>query len=286
MEMKTQKVKVPGGEVATYSFGEGPLTVMVVSGGPGVSCDYLRESHSQYATEGFRLVAWDQLGTGQSDRPTDPALWEIPRFVEEMEAVRSALGLGRVHVIGHSWGGVLGLEYALAYPQYLGRFVMANISVNVPLMNQGFKQCKLALGLETAKMIALRESEGTTSHPEYQAAATLLTYRHICRTEILPEPVAKSLGEIGPAYPKMFGPFLMHCTGSLATWDRTADLHRVASPVLIVSGEHDYILPEYAGISLNYLPNARMKIFRGCAHMPFWEDPAAYHRAVLEFLRA
>lgn len=77
----------------------------------------MRESHKQYAEQGFRLVSWDQLGTGKSDRPADTSLWNIPRFVEEMEAVRSALNLGEIHVIGHSWGGVLGTEHALAYPE-------------------------------------------------------------------------------------------------------------------------------------------------------------------------
>jgi proline iminopeptidase len=285
MEMVTQRVRVPGGEVATYSFGAGDETVVVISGGPGCSCDYVRESHKHYADEGFRVVAWDQLGTGKSDRPADRALWNIPRFVEEVEAVRTALNLGRIQIIGHSWGGVLGLEYTLAYPDQVAKFVMSNISVNVPVMNQGFKQCKLALGIETVKMIALREAEGTTSHPEYQAAATMLTYRHMCRVEALPEAVIASLSDLGPSFPVMFGPHLYHCTGTLATWDRTADLHRVQAPVLIVSGEHDYVLPEYAAISLNYLPNARMKIFRNCSHMPMWEDPAAYHATVLGFLR-
>lgn len=283
--MQTQKIKVPGGEVVGYSFGQGDETVVVISGGPGVSCDYMRESHKHYAEEGFRLVAWDQLGTGKSDRPSDPTLWNIPRFVEELEALRKALGLTQMHLIGHSWGGVLGLEYALAYPQHMGRFVMSNISVNVPLMNQGFKQCKMAFGIETAKMIALRESEGTTSHPEYQAAATLLMRRHVCRAEEWPQPLVTSLSDLGPAYAAMFGPYLMHCTGTLATWDRTAELPRIKAPVLIVSGEHDYILPEYAAISLNYLPNARMKIFRNCSHMPFFEDPVAYHQDVLGFLK-
>ena len=285
MDMTTQRVRVPGGEVVTYSLGEGPKTVVVISVGPGCSCDHVRESHKHYAQEGFRVVAWDQLGTGQSDRPDDRSLWAIPRFVEELEAVRVALGLGKMHIIGHSWGGVLGLEYALAHPEHLDRFVMSNISVNVALMNLGFKQCKFALGIETAKMISLREAEGTTSHPEYQAVATILTYRHLCRLETLPAPVVASLSELGPAFPVMFGPFLYHCTGSLAAWDRTADLHRVRSPVLIVSGEHDYILPEYAAISLNHLLDGRMKIFRGCSHMPFWEDPTAYHREVLGFLK-
>ncbi len=283
--METKRVRVPGGEVVTYSFGEGEETVVTISGGPGVSCDYIRESHKQYADEGFRVVAWDQLGTGQSDRPDDRSLWTIPRFVEEVETVRQALNLGKIHIIGHSWGGILGLEYTLAHLDQVKRFVMSNIAVNASLMNLGFKQCKLALGVETAKMMSLRECEGTTAHPEYRAAVTLLTYRHMCRTETLPAPVLASLKDLGPAGAVMFGPHLYHCTGSLAAWDRTADLHHVKIPVLVVTGEHDYVLPEYAAIAANYLPDARLKILRGCAHMPFHEDPAAYHREVLGFLK-
>jgi len=285
MEMLTQRVRVPGGEVVTYSLGEGDRTVVVISGGPGCACDYMRESHKHYIKEGFRVVAWDQLGSGQSDRPADRSLWAIPRFVEELETVRATLNLGKIDVIGNSWGGVLGLEYALAYPQQLNRFVMCNIAVNAALMNQGFKQCKLALGHETAKMIALREAEGTTSHPEYQAAVTLLNYRHLCRIDTWPEPLVVSLKDVGPASATMFGPYLYHCTGTLATWDRTADLHRVKVPVLLISGEHDYVLPEYVAISLQHLPDARMKIFRNCSHMPMWEAPNAYHETVLDFLK-
>ncbi len=283
--METKRVRVPGGEVVTYSFGDGAETVVPLSGGPGLSCDYMRESHKHYADEGFRVVVWDQLGTGQSDRPDDRSLWTIPRFVEEVETVRRTLNLGKIHVIGHSWGGILGLEYALAHPDQVKRFVMSNIAASMPLMNLGFKQCRLALGIETAKMMGLRECEGSTGHPEYRAAVTLLTYRHMCRTETLPAPVTASLKDFGPAGAAMFGPHLYHCTGVLAAWDRTADLQRVKTPVLVVTGEHDYVLPEYVAIVMNYLPNARLKLFRGCSHMPLFEDPEAYHQEVLGFLK-
>lgn len=279
------RVRVPGGEVVTYSYGRGPRTLVVISGGPGCSCDYIRDSHKQYAKEGFRVVAWDQLGTGKSDAPTDRSLWNIPRFVAELEAVRQALKLGKISIVGHSWGGVLGLEYTLAHPTQVRQFVLANMAVSIPLLNLGFKQCKIALGVETAKMISLREGQGTTSHPEYQAAATLLSYRHMCRTHPWPAPVVASLAALGPAFPVMFGPHLYHCTGTLATWDRTADLHRVKVPVLVTTGEHDYVLPEYVAIAMNYLPNAKLKMFEGCGHMPFFENPRAYHREVLAFLR-
>lgn len=282
--MVTRRVKVPGGEVATYSFGRGPKTLLLISGGPGCSCDYLRDSHAHYASQGYRVVSWDQLGTGRSDVPDDLSLWNIPRFVAETESVRRALGLGRIFILGHSWGGILGLEYLLAHPQQVRGFIMAHIGPNVPLLNLGFKQCKLALGIETAKMIALHEGLGTTSHPEYQAAATILTYRHLCRVHPLPEPVVASLGVLGPSFASMFGPHLYHCTGSLATWDRTVDLASVKVPVLVTTGEHDYVLPEYVAIAMNHLPNARLRMFAGCSHMPFWEQPRVWDKEVLSFL--
>ena len=90
-----------------------------LNGGPGLPCDYLREAHSCLIDHGYRVVAFDQLGTGASDRPTDPSLWTITRYVAETETVRQALGLGRVHLLGHSWGGWLGIEYALTHPEAL-----------------------------------------------------------------------------------------------------------------------------------------------------------------------
>ena len=101
------------------AFGTGDETVFCLNGGPGLPCDYLREAHSCLVDQGYRVVAFDQLGTGASDRPTDPALWTIGRYVEETETVRKALGLGKVHMLGHSWGGWLGIDYALTYPENL-----------------------------------------------------------------------------------------------------------------------------------------------------------------------
>lgn len=283
--METLRIDVPGGSVVAYSIGEGEQTVVVISGGPGASCDYMRESHKQYADQGFRVVAWDQLGTGQSDRPDDLALWTISRFVAELEAVRSRLDLGSINIVGNSWGGILGLEYCLAYPEQVRRFVMGNIATSIPLMNLGFKQCRMQLGIETAKMMSLRELEGTVDHPEYKAAVTLLIYRHMCRMETFPKPVQKLLSDFGPALKTMFGPHLFHCTGTLAEWDRTPDLQRLTMPVLLVTGEHDYVLPEYVAIGLNHLQDGRLRIFRGCGHLPFYEDPESYHTEVLRFLR-
>src|SRR5687768_4070114 len=99
-----EPVEVDGHRVITYNFGSGDETVLCLSGGPGLSCDYVRDSHCVLADAGYRVVCYDQLGTGASDKPDDPKLWTIQRFVEELETVRSTLKLGRVHLLGQSWG--------------------------------------------------------------------------------------------------------------------------------------------------------------------------------------
>src|SRR5215207_8505176 len=104
------EVAVNGYQIVSYIFGTGNETVFCLNGGPGLPCDYLREAHSCLIDHGYKVVAFDQLGTGASDRPNDNSLWTIKRYVEETETVRQALNLGRVHLLGHSWGGWLGIE--------------------------------------------------------------------------------------------------------------------------------------------------------------------------------
>ena len=194
-------------------------------------CNYVRDAHLRYAEQGYRVVSWDQLGCGESDQPDDDSLWTVERYVEEMETVRSALGLGRVAVVGNSWGGMLGLEYCLAHPENVKCFVSSSIAYDFREVQQGFVRCKQNLGDETVLMMARRESEGTTEHPEYQAAQKILLYRHMCRMETWPEPVQQSLDNVGfGPLQRMFGPHLFNCTGTLRWYDRVGDLHRVTTP--------------------------------------------------------
>ena len=283
--MERIPVRVGAHTVTAYSEGDGDDVMLVVHGGPGVPCDYLRDAHLGYADEGFRVVSWDQLGCGESDQPDDASLWTVERYVEEVETVRSTLGLGRVFLVGNSWGGMLGLEYCLAYPDNVTCFVCSSIAFDFPPIQAGFVRCKQNLGDETVRMMARRESEGTTDHPEYVAAQTILLHRHMCRMETWPEPVQRSLDNVGLGpLQRMFGPHLFNCTGTLRTFDRMADLERVTTPVLIVASEHDYVLPELCAVSCQYLPDSEYAFFPGCSHMPFWENPEGYHAAVRTFL--
>ncbi|ATU94830.1 proline iminopeptidase-family hydrolase [Phyllobacterium zundukense] len=287
-EMKPDErheVQVDGHRVIAYSFGTGDEVVFCLNGGPGLPCDYLREAHSCLADHGFRVVAFDQLGTGASDRPQDSSLWTIGRYVEETETVRKALGLGRVHLLGHSWGGWLAIDYALTYPQNLKTLILENTVADMPHLVSELERLRSALGSETVGMMQKHEAQGTLDHPEYMAAITILNYRHVCRLADWPAPVQRSLDDwnMGP-YGTMQGPNEFLYTGNLKDWNRLPYLAKVAVPTLITVGEHDELTPACAMRMKLALPDAELKVFANASHMPFYEQPQSYYPVLLDFL--
>ncbi|HEX8047430.1 proline iminopeptidase-family hydrolase [Rhizobium sp.] len=279
------KVEVDGHQVIAYSFGTGAETVFCLNGGPGLPCDYLREAHSCLIDKGYRIVAFDQLGTGASDRPTDPALWTIGRYVEETETVRKALGLGKVHMLGHSWGGWLAIDYALTYPENLRTLILEDTVADMPHLISELERLRAALGPETVAMMQKHEAQGTYDHPEYTAAVTILNYRHVCRLPEWPAPVRRSLDDwnMGP-YATMQGPNEFLYIGNLKDWNRIPDLPHMTVPTLITVGEYDELTPACALRMKLAIPNAELKVFANASHMPFYENPGDYYPALLDFL--
>jgi proline iminopeptidase len=282
---RTQEVAVGKYRVVTYSFGSGKDVVLLLNGGPGLPCDYLREAHSFLADHGFRVVTFDQLGTGKSDRPDDASLWTIARYVEEVETIRTALDLGRVHLLGHSWGGWLAIEYAVHHGDKLNTLLLEDTVADMPHLVSELERLRAALGPETVAMMQRHEAQGTITHPEYMAAITLLNYRHVHRLLELPAPLKRSLDDwnMGP-YATMQGPNEFLYIGNLKDWNRVPDLHRITVPVLITCGQHDELTPACALRMKLHLPNAELKVFPNSSHMPFYEEPHAYYPALLDFL--
>lgn len=279
------EVAVDGHTVVAYSFGSGDNVVFCLNGGPGLPCDYLREAHSCLVDQGYRVVAFDQLGCGAADRPTDPALWTIERYVEETETVRRALGLGKVHLMGHSWGGWLAIDYALAHPEALRTLILENTVADIPHLSTELDRLRGALGSETVAMMLAHEADGTLTHPEYQAAVTLLNHRHVCRLPEWPAPVMRSLGDWNMApYEAMQGPNEFLYIGNLKDWNRVPDLPRITVPVLITVGHHDELTPACAARMKRALPDAELHVFPNSSHMPFYEEPERYYPVLLDFL--
>ncbi len=282
-----RRVAVDGFEVLTYSYGSGENILFLLNGGPGLPCDYLRDPHIFLAGEGYRVVAFDQLGCGNSDRPDDPSLWNIARYVEEVETVRKALKLEKVHLLGQSWGGWLSIEYALTYPDAIQSLVLANTCGDLPHLTTELNRMRDALGSETVAMMLHHESMGTIDHPEYQAAITILNYRHVCRLKEWPSSLLASVNDwnMGP-YGTMQGPNEFLYIGNLKNWNRIPDMPKLKMPTLIITGTHDEIGPACALRMHNALQNSKVIVFPNSSHVPFYEEPDDYFSALRNFLSA
>jgi proline iminopeptidase len=283
---ETRAVDIAGGyRVVTYSFGAGDEVVLCLNGGPGLPCDYLRAPHACLVDHGYRVVAYDQLGCGESDKPSDPSLWTIERYAEEVETVRDALGLGRVHLLGQSWGGWLSIEYGVTFPHCLKSVILEDTCGDMPHLISELERLRAALGPETVAMMQQHEAEGTLDHPEYQAAITILNYRHVCRLKEWPAPLRRSLeGWNMDIYRTMQGPNEFLYTGNLKDWNRIPDMNRITAPALITVGKYDELTPACALRMKQALPDAQLVVFPNSSHTPFYEEPDAYYPVLLDFL--
>ncbi|WP_413206403.1 proline iminopeptidase-family hydrolase [Rhodospirillum sp. A1_3_36] len=278
-------IPVQGHRVRAYSYGDGEEVLFCLNGGPGLPCDYLRDPHVPLTGAGYRVVSYDQLGTGASDHPTDPALWTIERYADEVEAVLQALGLEKVHFLGHSWGGWCGIEYAHRYPQRIKSMILANTCADIPHLMGEIEGLRNALGSETVAMMQRYEALGTYDHPAYKAAITLLDYRHIRRLPERPIPAARSNdGFNQDIYRAVQGPNEYHYIGNLIRWSRLKELEAFDWPTLILNGQHDVLTPACGRLMHQAIPGSEIRIFQNSSHSPFFEEPEAYRATLLDFL--
>jgi proline iminopeptidase len=275
-----------GFDVTAYIYGDGPETLLLANGGPGLPSLYLRQPHAVLADRGYRVVAWDQLGCGASDRPEDPALWTLQRYVAEAEQVRAALDLGAVHFLGHSWGTWLGTEYCLTHPGNVRSYIAADGACDIPHLIAELQRLRAALGPETVAMMIAREAEGSLDHPEYQAAITLLNYRHVCRLDQWPASLTEALADwnMGP-YQAMQGPNEFTYTGNMKAWNRIPAMGGITVPALVLCGRYDELTPACSFLMHSAMPNSRIRVFENSSHMPFYEQPEAYFAALEGFLQ-
>lgn len=288
---ETCAVRVGEHEVIAYSK-KAPIsirnghTVFCLNGGPGLPCDYLRDSHAILTEIGFDVVSFDQLGTGRSDKPDDAALWTIERYTQEVEAVRVALGLEKIHLLGHSWGGWLAIEYAVNFPQNLQTLILEGTAADIPLLSAEMDRLRSALGHETVTMMARYEAERDFSNPEYRAAITLLDHRHVFRLPKIPPAYQRSRDGMNRAiYEEMQGPNEFHYVGNLRHWSRARDLKNVTVPALITVGAYDEITPVCArNIGESLGGKTEVHVFPNSSHHPHFEEPDRFFPVLQNFL--
>ena len=209
----------------------------------------------------------------------------ISRYVEELEFVRNELNLSKLNLLGHCWGGWLAIEYSLKYQKNLNKLILENTCGDMPHLISELNRLREALGSETVKMMLRHEAEGTLDHPEYQAAITILNYRHVCRLDEWPAPLTRSLNDWNmDVYGTMQGPNEFLYTGNLKNWNRIEEMKNINVPSLVTVGMHDELTPSCAMKMHDALPDSKLKVFKNSSHMPFYEEPQSYFTVLEDFL--
>jgi proline-specific peptidase len=162
----------------------GKLPLLVLHGGPGASHDYL-EPLEAMANSGRRVIFYDQLGGGNSDHPHNPSLWTVALFVEELGAVRKALALDHLHLLGQSWGGMLGMEYALTQPSGLASLTVADSPASMVQWVSEANRLRAQLPPEVQQSLLHHEQMGTTDSKEYQEAMLVFYLCWLLRISVL-----------------------------------------------------------------------------------------------------
>jgi proline iminopeptidase len=281
-------------DVWTKRVGNNPhLKVLLLHGGPGSTHEYLEACDSYLPAAGVEYYYYDQLGSGWSDQPDNASLWELGRFVEEVEQVRRALSLERGNFVlyGHSWGGILAMEYALSHQQHLRGLVISNMMASAPAYT-AYAEEVLAPAMDPAVLAEVRglEAAHDTENPRYMELLLSGHYqRHLLRLppEEWPDPAVRGLSHINRSiYVPMQGPseLGMSPDASLAGWDRFADLAGIEVPTLVVGARYDTMDPVHMERMAQTLPRGRYLFCPDGSHMAMYDDQERYFAGLVEFL--
>lgn len=279
-------VGVTGGRVWYRIVGErtGATPLLLLHGGPGAPSYYL-EPLAGLADE-RPVVFYDQLGCGRSEKPSDPTLWRVDRFVEELGQIRDALGLTEVHLLGHSWGTMLATDYMLTRPKGVASLTLASPSLSIPRWIEDANRLRAELPPETQDVLRRHEYAGTTASAEYQEATTVYYKRHFSRLDPWPLALRRTFDEIAaPVYNSMWGPSEFYATGTLKDYDRTSRLGELEVPVLLTAGRYDEATPETTAWYRSLIPGAELVIFENSAHATMLDEAERYVEVLRGFLR-
>ncbi len=233
MKNEEGRIEVDGHQVWYRRVGEGGVPLLLLHGGPGGGHDYLEPLAG--LAESRAVIFYDQLGCGRSDQPDDQSLWHIERFVREVDTVRAALGLDRVHILGQSWGGWLAIEYMLSAPQGVEGLVLASTSASIPQFVDEARRLIGEMPEAIAEAIRHHEAAGEYDHPDFVTALEAFYKRHLCRLDPWPEALLRSFKNLESdgghrVYNTMNGPTEFTVIGNLKAWDRVDRLGEITVP--------------------------------------------------------
>jgi L-proline amide hydrolase len=265
--------------------------VVILHGGPGAAHDYA-DSFKLLANRGRAVVHYDQLGCGRSThlhgKPAD--FWTVQLFLDELANLLQQLGIAdSYHVVGQSWGGMLGAEHGVTQPKGLRALVIADSPASMELWVAEANKLRAALPPEVQATLLKHEKAKTTDSPEYKAAVGVFYDRHLCRVKPMPQEVARSFDQIDAdptVYHTMNGPSEFHVIGTLKRWSIIDRVHRIIAPTLLVSGKHDEATPAVVQPFADGIKGARWEIFENSSHLPHVEETERCMQVIGDFLEA
>lgn len=278
-------VRVAGFSIYYRSEGEPARgTVLGLHGGPGGSYDYLVPLFA-LANHGYRVVLYDQSGSGKSEVPKDRSLFVVERFVEEVEGVRKALSLGKVHLYGHSWGGMLAQAYALKYQENLNSLLLSGTTSSVPMLEAEAGRIFQTLPANVRKAVTKYEALGDFQNPEYAAAVDVFNKKYQCLLDPWPETLKFSFSHFSlPVGETMFGPGLVTVSGNMRYWEVTDKLQSLRVPCLVICGDHDFLTQKLHRMIHQNIRGSKLVILKGASHGAMWDARDEYIKELRTFL--
>ncbi len=264
----------------------GKLPLLTLHGGPGATHEYL-ESLDAIAAAGRRVIYYDQLGCGRSSTPSNPSMWTVDLYKEEIDAVRAALSLDHIHLLGQSWGGMLAMEYAIAQPTGVASLTVASSPASMIQWVEEANRLRAALPPEVQQTLLMHEEAGTTSDPAYETAMMVFYDRHVCRLDPLPDIVSRTYAALAAnpeVYHTMNGPSEFHVTGTLKHWDIIDRLGEIRIPTLVTTGRYDEATPLIGETVHRGIVGSEWIVFEESSHMAHVEEPERYTEVLSNFL--
>ena len=279
--------------VWTKRVGNNPrIKVLLLHGGPAATHEYLEAFDSYFPGAGIEYYYYDQLGAYYSDQPEDDSLWQVDRFVDEVEQLRKALGLGadNFYLYGQSWGGILAIEYALKYQQHIKGLVVSNMMSSIPAYNGHAKDVLMPqMDQEALAEIKQLEAAGDFTNPRYEELLVGNYYvDHILRMppDQWPDPVLRTFKHLNHhVYTLMQGPSELGASGRLVEWDRSADLERITVPTLVIGARYDTMDPAHMEKMAKAFKRGRYLYCANGSHMALYDDQQTYFEGLIRFIR-
>jgi len=280
-------IDVQGGKVWFREAGgrRGGAPLLILHGGPGAPHDYLEPLEA--LADQRPVIFYDQLGCGNSDKPENPSLWTIDRYVNELERIRDALRLDKVHILGQSWGSMLATDYMLSRrPEGVLSLVFSGPCLSASRFVADQKAWLAKMPVDTQRVIAEKEASGDFDSAEYQEAMTAYYNRHVCRLYPWPDCLNRALEKFGKSvYLHMWGPSEFTVTGTLKDYERAERLKEISPPILFTCGRYDEATPETTAYYQSMAPGSTLVVFEDASHEHHLEKPKEYLETIRLFLR-